>query len=92
MKRADLIRSVQVRFKNMNAANAAEIMDSVFEYLQDRAAGGDRIELRGFGVFSPRTHMTKIGFNPRTGEKVAVAARRTIKFRPGKVLIKDMNE
>ena len=90
MKRADLIRSVQVQFKNMNANDAAAITDSVFEYLGDRVAAGDRVELRGFGVFAPRCRMTKIGFNPRTGEKVAVAARRTIKFRPGKVLIKDI--
>lgn len=92
MKRADLIRSVQVQFKNMTENEAAAIVDSVFNRLVDAIADGDRVELRGFGVFLPRTHMTKIGFNPRTGERMACAAARVVKFRPSSKLIKKMNE
>ena len=91
MKRADLIRSVQVQFKNMSVENAAAITDGVFSYLQQKIAGGDRVELRGFGVFQPRAHMTKIGYNPKTGERIAIPASRTVKFRPSTKLIKKMN-
>ena len=87
MKRVDLVRSVQVQFKNLGAKNAAEITDSVFDYLKERLADGDRVELRGFGVFKPSTHMTKIGFNPRTGERVAVPASRAVKFKPSGKLV-----
>jgi len=92
MKRADLVRSVQVQFKNMDAESAALITDGVFEMLEDAIVRGDRIELRGLGVFQGRTHMTKIGFNPKTRERAAVAAARTVKFRPSAKLIKEMNE
>jgi len=92
MKRADLIRSVQVQFKNMDAENAASITDAVFATLCDAITRGDRVELRGLGVFHGRTHMTKIGFNPKTRERAAVAAARTVKFRPSAKLIKEMNE
>ena len=91
MKRADLIRSVQVQFKNMSAENAAVITDGVFGFLQRKIAGGDRVELRGFGVFQPRSHMTKIGYNPKTGERVAIPASRTVKFRPSAKLIREIN-
>ena len=92
MKRADLVRSVQVQFKNMTAESAASITDSVFDRLIEAVAEGDRVELRGFGVFQPRARMTKIGFNPKTRERVAVAAGRTVKFRPSAKLTKEINQ
>ncbi|MDR3208736.1 MAG: integration host factor subunit beta [Rickettsiales bacterium] len=92
MKRADLIRSVQVQFKNMGERNAAAITDAVFDYLKDSVADGSRVELRGFGIFQPRAHMTKIGFNPKTGKRVAVPAGRSVKFRPSGRLVREMNE
>ncbi|MDR1071496.1 MAG: integration host factor subunit beta [Rickettsiales bacterium] len=92
MKRADLIRSVRVQFRNMEADDAAAITESVFDYLKDAVAAGNRVELRGFGVFQPRAHMTKIGFNPKTGERIAIPAGLTVKFRPSAQLIREMNE
>jgi integration host factor subunit beta len=92
MKRVDLIRSVQVQFNNIGAENSAALTDGIFAYLRQRVADGDRAELRGFGVFYPRTHMTKIGFNPKTGERIAIPASRSVKFRPSAKLVKEMNK
>jgi integration host factor subunit beta len=92
MKRVDLIRSVRVQFKNMDDRSAAAITDSVFGYMKDCVVAGNRVELRGFGVFQPRAHMTKIGFNPKTGQRIAIPARRSVKFRPSSKLVKEMNE
>ena len=91
MKRADLIRSVQVQFRNMTFDSAAAIVDCVFQRLADAVAAGERVELRGFGVFQPRNHITKIGFNPKTRERIAIGANRTVKFRPSVKLVKGMN-
>jgi len=91
MKRSDLIRSVAVQFKNMDLGVAAEITDGVFNYLKGKIADGARVELRGFGVFRPRNHMTRIGSNPKTGERFAIGASRTVHFRPSTKLIKEMN-
>ena len=91
MKRTDLIRSVQVQFNKMDAGNAAEIVESVFEFLKDSVANGDRVELRGLGVFQPRMHMTKMGFNPKTGKHIPITANRTVKFRPSAQLLREMN-
>lgn len=90
MKRADLVRSLAVQFNKMTSQDAAAIIDSVFDRLQQAVADGDRVELRGFGVFQPRVHMTKIGFNPKTGQRIAIPAGKTVKFRPGKELIKEI--
>lgn len=87
MKRADLVRSVAVQFNGLKLADAAAMTDGIFDFIKAAIANGDRVELRGFGVFAPRRHITKIGFNPRTGEKIAIPEGTTIKFRPSQSLV-----
>ena len=47
---------------------------------------GERIELRGFGVFQVKPRKRGIGRNPRTGKEVRIPPGRTIRFKPGKDL------
>jgi DNA-binding protein HU-beta len=47
---------------------------------------GDRIELRGFGVFTVKPRKTGIGRNPRTGAEVNIAPGKAVRFKPGKEL------
>ena len=47
---------------------------------------GERIELRGFGVFTVRPRKTGIGRNPRTGAEVSIAPGKAVRFKPGKEL------
>ena len=52
-----------------------------------RALGrGERIELRGFGIFNVRPRKTGIGRNPRTGAEVAIPPGKAVRFKPGKEL------
>ena len=47
---------------------------------------GERIELRGFGVFNVKPRKTGIGRNPRTGAEVTIRPGRAVRFKPGKEL------
>ncbi len=47
---------------------------------------GRKVQLRGFGTFPPRARKARMGHNPRTGEKIRVAASTSVSFRPGKGL------
>ena len=91
MKRSDLVRSIQVQFKRMQADDAAEILDTVADSLIGAVAGGHRIEVRGFGTFQPRARATKTGYNPATGGRMHLDAGRTILFKPSRELTKKMN-
>jgi integration host factor subunit beta len=91
MKRSDIIRSIQVKFKRLSAADAGDMMDSVVARLADAVATGDRVEIRGFGTFQARRHAPKATTNPRTGAPMNLSARRNVLFRPSKELIKKMN-
>ena len=68
MKRSDVIRTLQVQFKNMRASDATAMLDCVMDEMKNAVANDDRIEIRGFGTFQPRKRATKNGYNPSTGE------------------------
>ncbi len=67
-----------------NKAEAA--VDAIVERLKRAMAEGERIELRGFGVFNVRPRKTGIGRNPRTGTEVTISPGRAVRFKPGKEL------
>ena len=67
-----------------NKAEAA--VDTIFEGLKKALAAGERIELRGFGVFNVRPRKTGIGRNPRTGAEVTITPGKAVRFKPGKEL------
>jgi DNA-binding protein HU-beta len=62
-------------------------VDEIFNEMKNALLKGERIELRGFGIFEIKPRKTGIGRNPRTGEVVIITPGKKIKFRPGKRLI-----
>ena len=66
---------------------AAKMVDSIFGAMRNSLINGDRIEIRGFGVFQVKNTKPKpAARNPRTGEIIYVPARRKTHFKPGKLL------
>jgi len=65
---------------------AEQAVEALFGSMKEALARGDRIELRGFGVFIVKPRKRGIGRNPRTGEEVAIPSGKTIRFKPGKEL------
>ena len=59
------------------------------EHVTARLANGERIEFRDFGVFEVRQRAARTAQNPKTLQRVSVPPRRTVKFKPGR-LMKDM--
>ena len=64
--------------------DAERVVESLFNAMKDSLAGGNRIELRGFGVFTVKSRKKGIGRNPRTGKEVPIPSGKTIRFKPGK--------
>lgn len=65
---------------------AEQAVDALFQSMKEALARGERIELRGFGVFIVKPRKRGVGRNPRTGEEVAIPSGKTIRFKPGKEL------
>ncbi|MGH9540491.1 MAG: HU family DNA-binding protein [Terriglobales bacterium] len=85
MIKLDIINEV-VNRTGISKAKAEEAVETVFGGMKRALERGDRIELRGFGVFNVRPRKTGIGRNPRTGAQVTIAPGKAIRFKPGKEL------
>lgn len=71
---------------------AATVMAAVLDTISAGLADGDRIELRGFGIFSPVRRAGRLGHNPRTGEAVSIPASMTVRFKAGRAVRRLLND
>ena len=85
MIKHDIVMEV-VGKTGLSKTKAEMAVETVFETMKRAMEQGERIELRGFGVFNIRPRKTGIGRNPRTGEEVVIPPGRAVRFKPGKEL------
>jgi len=85
LTRADMAESLFNEL-GLNKREARELVDLCFEELAASLAVGEQIRLSGFGNFYLRDKKERPGRNPKTGEKIPVAARRVVTFSPGNKL------
>ena len=85
MIKVDIVNEVS-RVADITKVKAEVAVDAVFDAMRVSMQRGDRIELRGFGVFQVKPRKRGIGRNPRTGKEVRIPHGRTIRFKPGKDL------
>jgi DNA-binding protein HU-beta len=81
----DIINEV-VNRTGITKTKAEQAVETVFESMKKALEHGDRIELRGFGVFNVKPRKTGIGRNPRTGDVVNIPPGKAVRFKPGKEL------
>ena len=70
----------------LNKREAKELVDLLFDELRGSLIDGQPVRLSGFGNFELRDKSERPGRNPKTGEEVAVSARRVVTFRAGQKL------
>ena len=85
MVKHDIVTQV-VNRTGLSKTKAEMAVETVFETMKRAIERGERIELRGFGVFNTRPRKTGIGRNPRTGEEVVIPPGKAVRFKPGKEL------
>jgi integration host factor subunit alpha len=70
----------------LNKREAKEMVESLFDEIRASLSHNENVKLSGFGNFDLRDKRQRPGRNPKTGEEVAVSARRVVTFRPGQKL------
>ncbi|MBN1294418.1 MAG: integration host factor subunit beta [Candidatus Latescibacteria bacterium] len=71
---------------------ASQMVDCVFDTMRVSLIKGDRIEIRGFGIFHVKdTRPKPAARNPKTGDIIYVPARRKTHFKPGKLLKEELH-
>ena len=91
MIKSELIQKIAQENPHLYHRDVERIINTIFGEITSALSRGDRVELRGFGAFSTRERDARSGRNPRTGETVAVPAKRVPYFKPGKEMRERLN-
>ncbi len=92
MTKSELIQRIAELNPHLYHRDVERIVTTIFEEISEALAGGDRVELRGFGAFSVKRRDARVGRNPRTGDAVQVAEKHIPFFKTGKLLRERMND
>ena len=81
MNKSQLIKDLAEQ-SQLSKVEVKRLVDTLFEKIESKLQEGEKVVLSGFGVFSVVNVAERVGRNPRTGEQVKIAPRRTVRFRP----------
>jgi len=86
MRKPELVDAVQAAAGLDTKAQAEAAVDAVFDTITKTLASGEEVAMTGFGTFKVSRRSARQGVNPRTGEKIQIAAKTVPKFSAGKSL------
>lgn len=81
MNKTDLTNEIAAK-AGLSKVAAKAALDACLESIEQALANDDKVQLIGFGTFSVVEKGERTGINPRTKEKITIAARKTVKFKP----------
>lgn len=90
MTKSELIRSLVQGF-DLPLRRATLVVDLLFEIISEGLEQGEKVEIRGFGSFSPKLAKPRLSRNPQTGEEIRVGERRSLGFKVGRGLHAKLN-
>ena len=89
--KSKLLKQLSQNYPNFLKKDLEKFTDIILKEIKKTLRRGERVELRGFGVFSTNTQKARISRNPQTGEKVHTPEKMTIHFKMAKGLFKKLN-
>ena len=91
MIKSQLVECVMEAYPGLYQRDAETAVDAIFDAMAEALAVGSRVEIRGFGAFSAKERRSRVGRNPRTGQRVEVDAKRVPMFKASKEVREALN-
>jgi integration host factor subunit beta len=91
MIKSELIQRLSEQNPDLRKNDVENIVNAMLDAITVAMARGDRVELRGFGVFSVRKRAARAGRNPRTGAHVSVEKKNVPFFKTGREMRQRLN-
>lgn len=85
MNKSEFVASIAEK-AGISKADAQKAVNAFADVVLEQAKKGDKITLVGFGTFSVSERAAREGINPKTKQKIKIAASKSIKFKPGAAL------
>ena len=89
--KSKLLKQLSDNYPNILKKDLEKFSNIILDEIKKTLKRGERVELRGFGVFSTKLQKTRISRNPKTGEKVNTPEKKIIHFKMSKDLFKKIN-
>ena len=89
--KSKLLNQLKKSYPNFLKKDLEKVVSVVLNEIKQALKNGDRVELRGFGMFSTNIQKARISRNPKTGEKVNTPEKKTIHFKMSKEMFKKLN-
>ena len=89
--KSKLLKQLSKNYPNFLKKDLEKFSNIILNEIKQTLKRGERVELRGFGVFSSNLQKARISRNPKTGEKVNTPEKKTIHFKMVKDLFKKLN-
>ncbi|MGB9668496.1 MAG: HU family DNA-binding protein [Thermosulfidibacteraceae bacterium] len=86
MIRSDLIEKV-ARVTGSTKIRAREVVDAIFDTIFEKLAKGERVSIRGFGIFEVVTSNRTKARDLKTGKEIRIEPKRVVRFKPSKKII-----
>ena len=89
--KSELLKELKKSYPNFLTRDLDKILEIILKEIKNALDRDEGVELRGFGTFRTNVQKASIRRNPKTGEKVNVPKKRTIKWKMSKDLFKKLN-
>ena len=89
--KSKLLKKIFENYPNFLKKDLEKFTDIILNEIKRALRRGDRVELRGFGIFYSNIQKARISRNPKTGEKVAVPEKKVISWKMSKEMFKKIN-
>ena len=89
--KSKLLKQLSGSYPNFLKKDIEKFLNIILNEIKKTLKRGERVELRGFGIWSTHTQKARISRNPKTGEKVNTPEKKTVHFKMSKELIKKIN-
>ena len=89
--KSKLLKQLSNNYPNFLQKDLSKFTDIILSEIKRALKRGERVELRGFGVFSTNIQKARLSRNPKTGEKVNTPEKKTIHFKMSKDLFRKLN-
>lgn len=83
MNKNELIRAIANK-AGITLKDAGVALDGVIGAITDGLKAGEKVQISGFGTFEVKSKSAREGINPKTGEKISIAASKAPAFKFGK--------
>ena len=89
--KSKLLKQLSKNYPNFLKKDIEKFTHIILHEIKQALKRGDRVELRGFGIFSTNIQKARISRNPKTSEKVNTPEKKTIHFKMAKEMFKKLN-